>query len=104
MKHNKLLDVALNKTKRQSDAIKEFLKKNKLSSTRNSVVSFDPRLLPNNTVIKEEHSREINNSTEYNIQNYEENQGEIDEDTQDGIESQQNEEILANLHIMKDHM
>lgn len=61
-------------------------------------------MLPNNTVIKEEQSREINNSTEYNIQNYEENQNEIDEDTQDGNESQQNEEILANLHIMKDHM
>ena len=73
MKHNKLLDVALNKTNRQSDAIKEFLKRNKLSSKRDSVVSIgSPRLLPNN-IIKEEGSREINNSTEYNIQNYDEN-------------------------------
>ena len=44
MKHNKLLDVALNKTNRQSGALREFLKKNKVSSTRNSVVSYDPRM------------------------------------------------------------
>jgi hypothetical protein len=73
MKHNKLLDVALNKTNRQSDSIREFLKRNKLISKRDSVVSIGSnRLLPNN-IIKEEHSREINNSTEYNIQNYDEN-------------------------------
>jgi len=106
MKHNKLLDVALNKTSRQSDAIKEFLKKNKLnkktgSAGYNSVGST--KTLPNN-IIAEEGSREINNSTEYNIQNYEENGGEAYDDTQDDNESQHNEEILANLHIMKDHM
>lgn len=56
-------------------------------------------------IIKEEGSREINNSTEYNIQNYVDEPGaEGDEDTQDDNESQHNDEILANLHIMKDHM
>lgn len=33
MKHNKLLEVAHNKTQRQCDAIKTFLKANKLSVT-----------------------------------------------------------------------
>jgi hypothetical protein len=31
MKHNKLLEVALNKTRKQTDALGEFLKRNKLS-------------------------------------------------------------------------
>jgi len=73
MKHNKLLDVALNKTNRQSDAIKEFLKRNKLSSKRDSVISIRSNRLQPNNIIKEDCSREINNSTEYNIQNYDEN-------------------------------
>lgn len=68
--------------------------------------SNDTAKLINNNIIKEEGSREINNSTEYNIQNYEEQfAGEGDEDTQDdNDESQHNQEILANLNIMKDHM
>ena len=73
MKHNKLLDVALNKTNRQSAAIREFLKRNKLSSKRDSVISIGSNRLQPNNIIKEEGSREINNSTEYNIQNYDEN-------------------------------
>jgi len=30
MKHNRLLEVAINKTKKKSDALKEFLKSNKI--------------------------------------------------------------------------
>ena len=35
MKHNRLLEVAINKTKKKSDALKEFLKSNKIKQVEN---------------------------------------------------------------------
>jgi hypothetical protein len=69
MKHNKLLDVALNKTNRQTGALREFLKYNKLHKKGSSGIHSmeSTKSMPNNVTIKEEGSREINNSTEYNI-------------------------------------
>ena len=74
MKHNKLLEVALNKTNKQTNAIKEFLKRNKQINVRDSEKQLhgDEAAVPVLTdgVIKEEKSVKELDKTEYEIQNY----------------------------------
>lgn len=74
MKHNKLLEVALNKTNKQTNSIKEFLKRNKQFKGRDSEHNLNqhgdeaavPVMTDGDGVIKEESAKELD-KTEYEI-------------------------------------
>ena len=121
MKHNKLLEVAFNKTNRQSEAIRQFLKSNKKFKSKAMAITADDRPKDEvfitsaaggiqNEVIKEESRGQIGTieRTQYDLEDYKDRMAaELNEDgirTQKDTQrdgSQHEEEYLANLNIVK---
>ena len=121
MKHNKLLEVAFNKTNRQSEAIRQFLKNNKKFKSKAMAITADDRPKDEvfitsaaggiqNEVIKEESRGQIGTieRTQYDLEDYKDRMAaELNEDgirTQKDTQrdgSQHEEEYLANLNIVK---
>ena len=88
MRHNKLLEVALNKTNKQSDAIKAFLEKNKAAIEEYKEAKEDQKL----GTIQEE--RAVNETaTRYNFENV--RRASMDDQTEDEAT------ITTNLKIVK---
>ena len=121
MKHNKLLEVALNKMNRQSDAIRQFLKQNKkYKSKQMAITAGEDRPKEEvfitsagagiqNEVIKEESRGQIGTieRTQYDLEDYKDRMATEFQAEDGGIRasqmegSQQEEEYLANLNIVK---
>ena len=67
MRHNKLLEVALNKTDRQSDSIQAFLNKNKVAIKQYKEAKHDKEL---GTIQEERAAKEKDEQvTKYNFEN-----------------------------------
>lgn len=108
MKHNKLLEVALNKTDKQTNAIKEFLKRNKQFKARDSEKESngDMAAVPveGDGVIREERSIKELDKTEYEIQNFQDMEEETDAEMSQKDLENHDQMVLANLNIMKENM
>lgn len=127
MKHNKLLEVAYNKTTKQSEAIKQFLKNNKKYKSKTFAITDDDRPKDDvfitsgpaagsgiqHEIIKEESRGQIGtiDKTQYDLEDYKDQNITVEDGNEDIIRipkesnlmegSQQEEEYLANLNIVK---
>ena len=116
MKHNKLLEVALTKTNKQTDALEEFLRRNQLPDDKPKVIldqdENDEKI--NNAqghqlvkyddnIILEEKSKQLEN-TQYDLENFPD-MDMNDEETNIDVEDEQQHDklILANLNIVKNN-
>lgn len=101
MKHNKLLEVANNKTQRQCDALRQFLEKNKNKKSDKLAVNRTGSSRANKTALTEKNVSKLDKAphgeeTKYNLENYNEMENETNVDEAEGI--YQDEE--ANLEDM----
>ena len=91
MKHNKLLEVANNKTTRQCDALKQFLEKNKQTKRRSDLGPLRTgSSRGNRTVLTEKNLSKLHKGiqdeeTKYNLENYNEMENETNIDDGEGI-------------------
>lgn len=91
MKHNKLLEVANNKTERQCDALRQFLEKNKQTKKRSDLGPQRTASSRANrtTVLTEKNLSKLGKAegeeTKYNLENYQEMENETNVDEAEGI-------------------